>query len=62
MVTRMMTPARKLTIQFTKAVRGGFAKNAQFHPQAPEFVMQYLEESEPLIVRVDARPGHLYHH
>lgn len=55
-----MTPARKLQIQFTKALRKGYVKNAQLYPQAPELVIRHLEESEPVIVRIDARTVHYY--
>ena len=56
----MLTPARKLEIQFTKALRNNFVKNAKLHPRAPGFVVQRLEDNEPVIVRIDARTGYHY--
>jgi hypothetical protein len=55
-----MTAERKLQIQFTKALRKGFIKNAQMHPTVPEIVVQYVEDEERITVRVDARTGHTY--
>jgi hypothetical protein len=55
-----MTPRRKLEIQFTKALRRGFVNNAQLYPQAPEVVVQYVEDAEPVIVRINVTTGRYY--